>query len=137
MEITVETLVSAPLDAVWRAWSTPADIVKWNFAQDDWHCPRATVDLREGGVYSSRMEAKDGSMGFDFEGNYTKIVPHKLIESEFGGRILRVEFVAGPGGVTVRETFDAEETHSIDRQREGWLSILNNFKRHVEAKYAA
>jgi uncharacterized protein YndB with AHSA1/START domain len=137
MKITVEAVVAAPIDAVWRAWNTPEDIVRWNAASDDWHTTASTVDLRPGGHYSSRMEAKDGSMGFDFAGVYTKIVPHKLVESEFGGRMLSVEFIAGPNGVTVRETFDAEETHSIDQQRDGWQAILNNFKRHVEAAHGA
>lgn len=84
MRITVETTVAAPIDQVWRAYTTPADIVKWNAASDDWHTTKATVDLREGGAFSSRMEAKDGSMGFDFAGTYTKIVEHRLIEYAFG-----------------------------------------------------
>lgn len=134
MKITLEAVIAAPIDRVWRAWNTPADIEQWNAASDDWHTTKSTVDLREGGKFSSRMEAKDGSMGFDFEGTYTKIVPHKLVESEFGGRMLSVEFIERPGGVTVRETFDAEETHSFDQQRDGWQAILNNFKAHVEGR---
>lgn len=137
MKITVEAKVSAPIDEVWRAWNTPEDIVRWNAASDDWHTTKSTVDLRAGGRYSSRMEAKDGSMGFDFEGTYAKIVPNRLVESEFGGRTLTVEFIDGPDGVTVRETFDAGETHSIEQQRDGWQAILNNFKRHVETAYGA
>jgi len=133
-QITVETKVAAPIDAVWRAWNTPDDITKWNAASDDWHTTKAAVDLRVGGAFSSRMEAKDGSMGFDFAGTYTKVVEHKLIESSFGDRVLLVEFIPGPDGVTVRETFDAESTHPIDQQRQGWQAILNNFARHVEAK---
>src|SRR6185503_10865143 len=85
--ITVETTVDAPVDQVWRAYTTPADITKWNAASNDWHTSKASVDLREGGAFSSRMEAKDGSVGFDFAGTYTKIVEHKLIESTFGGRV--------------------------------------------------
>ena len=91
--ITVETIVSAPIDMVWRAYTNPGDVTHWNFAADDWHCPRASADLRIGGVFSSRMEAKDGSMGFDFAGTYTKIVQHKLIEYAFGDRAARVEFI--------------------------------------------
>lgn len=134
MKITVETTVNAPVEAVWKAWTTPEDIVQWNAASDDWHTTRAEVDLREGGAFSSRMEAKDGSFGFDFAGTYTRIVEHALIESSFGDRSLRVEFVPGARGVTVRETFDAEDTHSIEQQQQGWQAILDRFARHVESK---
>lgn len=133
MKITIETRVKAPLDAVWRAWSNPEDIKQWNTASPDWHTTASKVDFRVGGTFSSRMEAKDGSMGFDFEGQYTAIEPQRLIESLFGGRVLRVEFEPGPEGVTVRETFDAEDTHSMEQQRQGWQAILDSFKRHVEA----
>ena len=134
MKITVETIVNAPVEDVWRAWTTPDDIKQWNTASEDWHTTRASVDLRAGGSFSSRMEAKDGSMGFDFAGTYTKVVANELIECSFGERALRVEFSAGAGGITVRETFDAESTHSVERQREGWQAILNNFARHVEGR---
>jgi uncharacterized protein YndB with AHSA1/START domain len=132
-KITVETKIAAPIEQVWRAWNTPDDIKQWNAASDDWHTTKSAVDLRVGGVFSSRMEAKDGSMGFDFAGTYTKVVEHQLIESVFGDRVLVVEFIPGPDGVTVRETFDAETTHSIEQQRGGWLAILNNFKTYVES----
>ncbi len=131
MKITIETTIAAPIDDVWRAWTTPEDILRWNAASDDWHTTAATVDLRVGGAFSSRMEAKDGSMGFDFAGTYTKIVPGELIECTFGDRELVVEFVPTAGGVTVRETFDAESTHSIEMQRAGWQAILDRFARHV------
>ena len=134
MKITVETIVNAPIENVWRAWTTPEDIKQWNTASADWHTTTAAVDLRVGGTFSSRMEAKDGSMGFDFAGIYTKLVENQLIESSFGDRVLLVEFSEGSNGVTVRETFDAEPTHSIEQQRDGWQAILNNFARHVEAK---
>ncbi|QQN64840.1 SRPBCC family protein [Bradyrhizobium diazoefficiens] len=134
MRITVETSVAAPIDQVWRAYTTPADVVKWNAASDDWHTTRATVDLRDGGAFSSRMEAKDGSMGFDFAGTYTKIVEHKRIEYAFGDRKAEVEFVPGPKGVVVRVAFDGEETHSVEQQQSGWQAILDNFARYVEAK---
>jgi uncharacterized protein YndB with AHSA1/START domain len=137
MKITVETRVAATIDTVWKAYTTPADIKAWNAASDDWHTTAASVDLREGGKFSSRMEAKDGSMGFNFDGTYTKIVQHKLIEYAFGDRTARVEFTPGPDGVAVRVTFDSESTHSIEQQRGGWQAILNNFARHVEAKKAA
>ncbi|HZP76699.1 MAG TPA: SRPBCC family protein [Pseudolabrys sp.] len=133
-KITVETNVAAPVAAVWSAYTSPADIKQWNAASDDWHTTAASVDLRVGGAFSSRMEAKDGSMGFDFAGTYTKIVEHKLIEYAFGDRAAQVEFTPGPKGVRVRVSFDAESTHSIEQQRQGWQAILDNFARHVEAK---
>lgn len=132
MKITVETTVAAPVEKVWQAWTTPEDIKQWNAASDDWHTTAASVDLRVGGTFSSRMEARDGSMGFDFAGTYTKIVPQELIVCEFGGRELVVEFTRTANGVIVRETFDAEETHSIDQQRAGWQAILDRFAKHVE-----
>jgi uncharacterized protein YndB with AHSA1/START domain len=133
MKITVETTVSAPIEEVWRAWTTPDDIKHWNAASDDWHTTAATVDLRVGGAFSSRMEAKDGSLGFDFAGTYSKIVPRQLIEMFFDGRTAVVEFIRKNGSVVVRETFDSEETHSIEQQRQGWQAILDRFARHVEA----
>ena len=133
MNITVETIVSAPIEEVWRAYTTPEDIKQWNAASDDWHTTAAEVDLRVGGAFSSRMEAKDGSMGFDFAGTYTSIVKHKLIEYSFGDRAAQVEFADSPEGVRVSVTFDSERTHSIEQQRDGWQSILNNFTRHVES----
>ena len=134
MQITVETTVHAPMPAVWDAYTTPADIVQWNAASDDWHTTSATVDLRAGGNFSSRMEAKDGSFGFDFAGTYTHVAPHRLIAYTFGDRTAHVNFEAGQDGVTVRVTFDAEETHSIEQQRAGWQAILDRFARHVEGK---
>lgn len=137
MHITVETTVAAPIEAVWQAWTTPADIVQWNAASPDWHTTRASVDLRVGGAFSSRMEAKDGSMGFDFAGTYTEVVPHELLVADFGGRSLRVEFLSSPQGITVRETFEAETTHSEAQQREGWQAILDNFAQHVLRQQSA
>ena len=133
MKITVETIVSAPIEEVWRAYTVPEDIKQWNAASDDWHTTAAEVDLRVGGAFSSRMEAKDGSMGFDFAGTYTNIVKHKLIEYSFGDRAAQVEFADSPEGVRVSVTFDSERTHSIEQQRDGWQAILNNFTRHVES----
>ncbi|MES2047043.1 MAG: SRPBCC family protein [Pseudomonadota bacterium] len=133
MKITVETIVKAPIVKVWSAYTTPDDIKQWNAASDDWHTTKSAVDLRVGGAFSSRMEAKDGSFGFDFAGTYTKIVPHELIEYSFGDRTSTVEFVPGANGVTVRVTFDAESENSVEQQRQGWQAILNNFARYVEA----
>ncbi len=134
MKITVETIVAAPVERVWRAYTTPEDIKRWNAASDDWHTTSAQVDLREGGAFSSRMEAKDGSMGFDFAGTYTKIVEHKRIDYSFGDRTAQVEFAETPNGVKVRVTFDSESTHSVEQQRQGWQAILDNFRRHVETR---
>jgi uncharacterized protein YndB with AHSA1/START domain len=136
MRITVETQINAPLDTVWRAYTTPADIVQWNAASDDWHTTAASVDLRVGGAFSSRMEAKDGSFGFDFAGTYTAVVEHQLIEYAFGDRTARVEFGESPDGVSVTVSFDSETTHSIEQQRDGWQAILNNFSRYVAGKRA-
>jgi uncharacterized protein YndB with AHSA1/START domain len=134
MKITVEARIAAPLDQVWNAWVTPEDIVQWNAASDDWHTTSASVDLREGGAFSSRMEARDGSMGFDFAGTYTLIEPGRRIEAAFGDRAMQVEFLESTGGVTVRETFDAETEYPEEMQRQGWQAILDRFARHVEAK---
>lgn len=135
MKITVETRAKAKLNQVWDAWNTPADIKQWNTAQDDWHTTHSTVDLREGGKFLSRMEAKDGSAGFDFEGTYTRIVPKTAIEYRMSdGREVSVEFVEGAGGVRVTVTFDAETENPPELQRQGWQAILDNFGRHVEAK---
>jgi len=132
LKISVEVTVAAPVECVWHAYTTPENIKQWNAASDDWHTTAATVDLREGGVFSSRMEAKDGSMGFDFAGTYTRIVEHELIEYAFGDRTAQVEFTEGPSAVRVRVTFDSEATHSIEQQQQGWQAILDNFRRHVE-----
>ena len=129
--ITVETIVAAPMEQVWRAYTTPEDIRQWNAASDDWHTTAATVDLRVGGAFSSRMEAKDGSMGFDFAGTYTKIEEQRLIEYAFGDRSARVEFIPDHDGVRVRVTFEAESEHPIEQQRMGWQAILDNFARHA------
>jgi uncharacterized protein YndB with AHSA1/START domain len=133
MKITVETLVHAPIAKVWEAYVTPDAIVKWNSPSADWHTTKSTVDLREGGAFSSRMEAKDGSFGFDFAGSYTRIVPQNLIEYSFGDRNGTVEFITGASGVTVRSTFDAETENPVEQQRQGWQAILDSFAKYVEA----
>jgi uncharacterized protein YndB with AHSA1/START domain len=135
MKITVQTKVNATPDEVWRAWTTPEDIVKWNSASDDWHTTKAAVDLRPGGAFSSRMEAKDGSMGFDFAGEYTLVEAPRRLEAAFGDRTMQVEFIAEDGGVRIVETFDAETQNPEDMQRQGWQAILDSFARHVEAKH--
>jgi uncharacterized protein YndB with AHSA1/START domain len=137
MKITVSTLIAAPITEVWRAYTSPEDIVRWNAASADWHTTSASVELRVGGKFSSRMEARDGSFGFDFEGEYTLVeAPHRL-EYRFGDRQADVEFTDTPSGVTVMVSFDPESEHPEDAQREGWQSILDNFARHVMALQAA
>lgn len=137
MNITIETIVSVPLNEVWSAWVTPEDIIKWNFASEEWHCPKAELDLVMSGRFNYRMEAKDGSMGFDFEGEFTEIRPQQKIKFNlFDDRPVLVEFQALTDGVKVIETFKAETENPIDMQRDGWQCILNNFKKHVEATYS-
>ncbi|HET7865878.1 MAG TPA: SRPBCC family protein [Burkholderiaceae bacterium] len=137
MKIIVSTLVAAPVHEVWRAYTTPEDIKQWNAASPDWHTTAASVDLRPGGKFSSRMEAKDGSFGFDFAGEYTQVIPHQRIEYAFGDRRAVVEFTEGGQGVTVTVAFDGEATHSEEQQRTGWQAILDNFARHVKGKLAS
>lgn len=134
MKITVETLVNAPIAKVWDAYTSPEDIKQWNAASNDWHTTKASVDLRVGGAFSSRMEAKDGSIGFDFAGTYTQIVQHKRIEYSMGERSVIAEFISDEKGVTVRVTFDAEPTHPTNQQRDGWQVILNSFTSYVQAR---
>ena len=132
MQITVETFVKAPIAKVWKAYTTPADIKQWNTASDDWHTTQAAVDLRVGGAFSSRMEAKDGSFGFDFAGTYTEVTPNQRIAYSFGDRTGVVDFVPASGGVTVRVTFDAEAQNPAEQQRQGWQAILNSFAKYVQ-----
>jgi uncharacterized protein YndB with AHSA1/START domain len=134
MKITVSTVVAAPVAEVWHTYTSPEDIKAWNTASPDWHTTAASVDLRVGGAFSSRMEAKDGSFGFDFAGEYTRVEPEQCLEYRFGDRIGLVEFAPGDAGVTVTVTFDAETTHSEEQQREGWQAILDNFARHVGSR---
>lgn len=131
--ITVETVVKAPIAEVWEKWTKPEHIMKWNAASDDWHTPKATNDVREGGKFSSTMAAKDGSMSFDFGGVYTKVEKHKRIDYTIGdGRKVSVIFTDGKDGVLITETFEMENENPREMQREGWQSILNNFKKYVE-----
>jgi uncharacterized protein YndB with AHSA1/START domain len=131
--ITVEATIKAPVERVWKAWSSPEDIKKWNNASDDWHTTRAENDLRTGGKFLSRMEAKDGSFGFDFGGVYDNVEENKVIEYTMGdGRKVKVTFDGQNNETKVIETFEAEDTHSIEMQRGGWQSILNNFKKYTE-----
>ena len=137
MKITVSTVVTAPLNEVWRAYTTSEDIKAWNTASPDWHTTAAVVDLRPGGKFSSRMEAKDGSVGFDFAGDYTKVTHLQIIEYTFGDRVGVVEFKEDTSGVTVTVTFDGETAQSEEQQRTGWQAILDSFTRHVTGKLAS
>lgn len=134
MKITVQTTINAPIEDVWKAWNCPDDIIRWNTASEDWRTTHAEVDLREGGTFSSRMEAKDGSIGFDLAGTYTFVELHERIEYRLeDGRVVVIEFFNDKERVVVRETFDAEHENSIEQQRDGWQAILDNFARHVTA----
>lgn len=129
-QITIATTIAAPVERVWEAYTTPADITQWNFASDDWYCPSAEADLKVGGGYKARMEAKDGSFGFDFEAVYEEVEPYKAITLAMSdGRKARTTFDAA-GNVTI--TFDAETQNTVEMQRDGWQAILNNFGSYVQ-----
>lgn len=131
--ITVESTINAPVTKVWDYWTKPEHIIKWNNASDDWHTPRAENDLRVGGIFTSRMEAKDGSMGFDFGGTYDDVKNNEYIEYTIGdGRKVKVNFTPVGNTTKVVESFEAENTHPVEMQRTGWQSILDNFKKYTE-----
>ena len=135
MKISIHTVANAPIEKVWDAYNNPADIKQWNNASDDWHTTHSTVDLREGGTFVSRMEAKDGSAGFDFSGTYTRVVPPETIEYRMeDGREVQVEFKREGDSTRVKTTFDAETLNPPELQRQGWQAILDNFARHVEER---
>lgn len=132
-QISIAATIAAPVQRVWRAYTTPVDITRWNFASDDWCCPSAEADLRVGGAYTARMEAKDGSFGFDFEAVYEEIEPNKAITLKMSdGRKASTTFETVDGGTRVTTVFDAEDQNSIEMQRDGWQAILNNFRDYVE-----
>ncbi|MFC4721638.1 SRPBCC family protein [Geojedonia litorea] len=132
-KITIGATISADTKKVWTYYNTPEHITKWNFASDNWHCPKAQNDLRVGGKLSSRMEAKDGSFGFDFEGIYKEVIPFKKIEFTMqDGRYVSTTFANLEEKTEVSTTFDAENQNPIDLQKAGWQQILNNFKNYVE-----
>jgi uncharacterized protein YndB with AHSA1/START domain len=133
-KITVETTVNAPVEKVWKTWSEPQHIKNWCAASDDWHAPKAENDLRTGGTFSTRMEAKDGSFGFDFGGVYDNVKKNELIEYTMGdGRKVQVTFSPAGDQTKIVETFDAEATNSVEMQRGGWQAILDNFKKYTES----
>ncbi len=133
--ITVTATIHAPVEKVWKLWSTPEDIMQWNSASDDWHTTKAENDLRTGGTFSSRMEAKDGSFGFDFGGVYDEVKNQELIAYTLGdGRTVSVTFTADGDNTSIVETFEAETANPVELQRGGWQAILNNFKKYAEGK---
>lgn len=135
--VRIETLVRAPLQAVWDAWVTPDDICAWNAASDAWHTTEAEVDLRAGGRFRSRMEARDGSAGFDFAGTYDVVEPPRRLASALDdGRTVEVTFAPEGDAVRVVEVFEADEEHPVDVQRAGWQAILDRFAAYVEADRA-
>jgi len=134
IQITVQTTINAPVEKVWKLWTSPEHITKWNNASEDWHTPYAENDLQPGGKFLSRMEAKDGSMGFDLIGTYNSITTNKSIEYTLGDdRKVSINFTSAGAQTSIIETFEAETTHPIEFQKGGWQSILDNFKKHIES----
>jgi uncharacterized protein YndB with AHSA1/START domain len=131
MKISVSVEINTPIAKAWDAYTSPEAINQWNFASDDWQCRDARVDLRVGGSFSSHMEAKDGSFGFDFEGTYTNIIEHQLLEYTFGDRSAKVLFEQVGDNSKVTVEFDTEDENPADMQREGWQAILNNYAKYV------
>ena len=132
--LTVQSSINAPVEKVWKYWTSPEHIMKWNNASDDWHTTRSENDLRTGGKFSSRMEAKDGSFGFDFGGVYDEVRTNEYIEYTLGdGRKVKISFTPRGNTTAVSESFEAEGTHSIEMQQGGWQAIMDNFKKYTEA----
>ena len=132
--ITVEITVKAPLERIWSYWTEPGHITKWYYASDDWHAPYAENDLKVKGRFKTKMAAKDGSAGFDFEGVYSKVLKHKSIEYTIpDGRKVIISFSKLGNNTRIVELFEAEKVNSNELQKEGWQAILNNFKRYSES----
>jgi uncharacterized protein YndB with AHSA1/START domain len=132
-KITVQATVNAPVEKVWKLWSEPEHITRWSFASPDWHTPSAKNDLRTGGQFSSRMEAKDGSMGFDFGGTYDEVKKHETIRYTLGdNRKVDIRFKNSGNKTEIVQTFDAEQQNPVEMQRGGWQAILDNFKKYAE-----
>jgi uncharacterized protein YndB with AHSA1/START domain len=132
--LTIEATVDAPIETVWKSWTTPADIMKWNNASDDWHTTKTENDLIVGGKFLSRMEAKDGSFGFDFGGAYTNIKEHELIEYTLGDeRTVSVKFSGDNNATNIVSVFEAETENPVEMQQGGWQAILNSFKKYTES----
>lgn len=132
-KITVKAIVNANVEKTWEYYTSDQHIINWNNASDDWHSPSASNDLRVGGKFINRMEAKDGSAGFDFTGTYTAVEPQKLISYVLDDkRAVDVTFDPSDEGTKVTVTFDAEQENSVEMQQAGWQAILDNFKRYTE-----
>lgn len=132
--ITVSTTVNAPVEKVWKYWTEPDHIIKWCQASDDWHAPYAENDVKPGGKFKTTMAAKDGSYSFDFEGEYTSVILYNLLEYTMAdGRKVKVIFRSKGDLTDIEETFDAESTHSLEQQKQGWQNILDSFKMHTES----
>jgi uncharacterized protein YndB with AHSA1/START domain len=137
IKITIRTIVDVPVEFAWKTWTDPADVVNWNAANEDWHSPSAQNDLRAGGSFCYRMEAKDGSFGFDFGGIYYTVEPLREIGfSMSDGRKVDTTFTDLGGRTEIIETFDAEDLNSVELQRQGWQSILDNYKKYTESKFS-
>lgn len=132
--ITVSAAVAAPAEQAWALWTSPDHITRWNHASDEWHTPRATNDLRPGGRFEFRMEARDGSVGFDFGGTYETVEPmQRLVYRLDDERRVEVAFEPSENGVHVTETFEPESVHPVEMQQAGWQAILDNYKRYAQA----
>ncbi len=133
--ITVKAEIDAPIETVWNLWTNSEDIIRWNAASDDWHTTQAFNDLQTNGHFSYRMEAKNGSMGFDFAGIYKTVIPNKQIDYIIGdGRNVSIMFSFINHKTTIIESFEAEHSFSEDQQQKGWQAILDNFKRYAESQ---
>jgi uncharacterized protein YndB with AHSA1/START domain len=133
LEITISTTVHAPVEKVWKCWTEPEHITKWNSASEDWHTPFAENDLRVGGKFNSRMEAKDGSFGFDFGGTYDEVKLYEVISYTIAdGRKVKITFAGQENETKITETFEAESTNPVEMQQNGWQAILDNFKKYAE-----
>lgn len=132
-KVTVQAIIQAPIEKVWRYWTESEHITKWNQASEDWHAPKAENDLRVGGKFLTRMESKDGNMGFDFSGTYDVVRQHEAISYTMGdGRKVDITFIDQGNQTKVVETFDAESTHPVEFQQAGWQAIMDSFKKYTE-----
>ena len=132
-KITINILTNTSIEKVWEFWTKPVHITKWNYASEDWHTPRAENDLKIGGKFLSRMEAKDGSFGFDLEGIYDEVITNEKISyTLLDDRKVTISFLQTENGIEITETFEAENENPLELQKNGWQAILNNFKAHIE-----
>ena len=133
--ITVSCTVKSSIEKAWECWTLPEHLQQWNFASDDWHCPKASNDLRVGGKFTATMAAKEGSFSFAFEGTYSEVIPLQSIKYHIiDGREVSILFEVTPEGILITESFEAEKTHPAEMQQGGWQAILDNFKKYAEAQ---